>query len=154
MITRAIEKITNSMEATEEKRVPAEPIVKFLVKKCSEDEEFNSLVVPEQKTLEKCFNFVFEQVKNHLNRQSGWIDNGEVYRMAADYFYLDEAELERKKTEEEKKRQDERKQREVEFQQKTAEAKAKRDKEAQDIADKKAGSQQMSLFDLEGVGGT
>jgi len=137
MTEQAIEKITNDDRGREEKYVPAEPIVRFLVNKCSEDAEFCKLVMQEQKTLAKCFTFVYEQVKNHLNREGGWIEDCEVYLMAVDYFNLDDAEAERVKAEEEAFRQSERNKRANEAYVKRA------------IATKTAVSTQMSLFDFE-----
>jgi len=138
----AIEKIAASMETITEKRVPAEPIARYLTKKCGEDGEFAALVMQEHKTMEKCFAFVYEQSCNHLNKQSGWIDDNDVYMMAEDYFNLDDAEIERKKAEDEAKRQEERRKSEQEFQQKAAAAKAGKAKNSD------PGQQQLSLFDV------
>jgi hypothetical protein len=139
MEQEAIKKITESMQECKEKRVPAEPIARYLTGKCGGDGEFCALVMQEQKTLEKCFSFVYEQVKNHLNGNNGWISDNDVYMMALDYFYLDDAELERQKAEEEAKREQERVQREAERARRTAEFK--------NAPSKKTEDEQISLFD-------
>jgi len=117
MQRKAIKKITDNMQDCEEKRIPAEPIARYLKEKCKQDKEFCALVVQEHKTLEKCFDFVFEQAKNHLNNGGGWIEDNDVYMMAEDYFNLDDAEIERQKAEEEAKREEARRQREAEREQ-------------------------------------
>ena len=138
MLQEAIKKITDSMEDCTEKRVPAEPIARYLVGKCGEDEELAGLVMQEHKTLQKCFDFVYEQVKNHLNGASGWIEDNDVYMMALDYFSLDDAELERQKAEEEVKRAEERR--------KNEEERAKRMAEFKATPSKTTDSEQISLF--------
>jgi hypothetical protein len=118
MQRKAIKKITDSMQGCEEKRVPAAPIAKYLKEKCKQDKEFCTLVMQEHKTLEKCFDFVFEQAKNHLNNDGGgWIEDNDVYMMAVDYFNLDDAEIERQKAEEAAKLEEARRQREAEREQ-------------------------------------
>jgi len=146
MQQEAIEKIAVSMQDCKEKRVPVEPIARYLTQKCGEDEEFATLVTQEHKTLAKCFNFVFGQVKKHLNGADGWLDDNDVYLMAADYFSLDDEQLERQKVEEEAKRAQQRQQQEEERRQKAVEAKAQKDRAAQEEKDKKAGFNQLSLF--------
>ena len=111
---QAVNKINNQAQDCQEKRVPAEPIIIFLKKHCVGNDEFGALVIQEHKTLIKCFNFVFERAKNHLNGVNGWIEDNDIYMMAEDYFSFDDAELERQKAEEAKKREEERQQREFE----------------------------------------
>lgn len=147
MKQEAIKKITDSMQNCNEKNVPAEPIAEFLKGKCSEDEKFATLVMQEHKMLDKCFSFVYEQAKKHLNSSSGWIEDNEVYMMAVDYFSLDDAELEQKKAEEEKRREEERRKREEERKQKEADIKEQKTREAkQKAADKKIPEGQLSLI--------
>lgn len=143
----AVRKITEAMGESAEKRVPAEPIAGFLKKKCGEDEAFAALVTQEHKTLAKCFDFVYEQAQNHLNHASGWISDEDVYRMALDYFALDDAEMERLKDEEAKKREEERQKREAERAQKAAEDAERKKLEAKQKAQaKRVHEDQLSLF--------
>jgi len=147
MVQTAIEKITAMMADCQEKRVPAEPIMRFLLQKCEGDEEFSGMVTQEHKTLAKCFSFVHEQACNHLDKKNGWIEDDEVYMMAVDYFNLDDEEHERKKAQEAEQREEERKQQAAESAQKMAETKELKAKEAkQKSLAKKINEDQLSLF--------
>jgi len=152
MQQKAIEKITDSMATFTDTQVPAEPIAEYLKSRCSDDEEFATLVMQEHKTMAKCFDFVYEQAKKHLNGSNGWINDKEVYLMAADYFQLDDEELERKAAEEragrEEKEEEARKHREADARQKADAAKARKDADTkQKAAASKVIDGQMSLFD-------
>ena len=150
MIAAALEKINTAMADCQEKRVPAEPIVKYLLEKCGEDEELAGLVIQEHKTLGKCFEFVYEQVKNHLDSKDGWVEDNDVYLMALDYFNLDDAELERRKEQEQAQREQERRQREQEYQRKADELKEQKARETKQKAlAKKYSEDQLSLFGEE-----
>jgi len=61
MVADAINKIKSSMEDLQEKRVPAEPIVRYLTGRLEGDEKFAALIMQEHKTVEKCFDFVYAQ---------------------------------------------------------------------------------------------
>lgn len=85
------------------------PIVRYLKKKCLDDEAFAELVMDERKTLDKCFSYVTDEVKKALNSNTGWLDDNEVYAYAETYFLTDEAVFERiaaEKAAAEKKRQE------------------------------------------------
>lgn len=146
-MNQAIKKIEEAMQDCKETRVPAEPIAEYLKAKCREDEAFAALVIQEHKTLDKCFAFVYEQARKHLEGKNGWIKDNDVFAMAADYFALDDAELERQKSEEEKKKKEEKLKQENEQKQKESEAKklkvveVKRKKTAKNIDEN-----QLSLF--------
>ena len=99
MIADAIRKINDGMVGLGEKRVPAAPIAKFLLSRLENDEELAAFVNQDHKTLQKCFDFVHEQALKHLDKKNGWIDDDEVYQMAVDYYFADDAELERQKAE-------------------------------------------------------
>lgn len=157
MIADAIKKINDEMGDLEEKRVPAAPIVKYLIERLESDEKLSALVNQTHKTLKKCFDFVYEQVRKHAGEQTDkqsntvWIDDNDVYLMAVDYFLADDAELERikvaKEVEEDKKRQERMEENRI-----NAENIAKQaalDK-AQKALDKKQAPGQMSLLDLAG----
>ena len=138
MQAEAIKKIVDSMQDCKEQRIPAEPIMRYLTGKCGEGDEFCALVIQEHKTLEKCFNFVYEQARKHLNNASnGWIEDNDVYMMAEDYFSLDDAEIERQKAEEEAKLAEERAKRDEEYKQRIA--------DRANTLEKK--EDQLSLFD-------
>jgi len=154
MIDDAIKKINDEFEGlSSENRVPAAPIVKYLTERLQgeNDEELAANVMQEHKTMHKCFDFVYEQAKNHLGSKNGWIEDGEVYAMAVDYFTMDDAELERKKAEEAAKKAEENARRNEEDAAKAAEVKAKKDaetkaKKAEKKAEKNKTEGQISLF--------
>jgi len=150
----AILKINSSTEQSKETRVPAEPIAIYLAKRCEEDAEFAAQVAQEHKTMDKCFSFVYEQAKKHLNGTNGWIDDNEVYSMAVDYFRLDDEELERKKAEEEEKRKIEKEKRAAEAKEKQDAAVEQKAQETKQKAAKKSAASkvlegQQSLFEFE-----
>ncbi len=148
MTQAAVLKITDGMKDNDNNKVPAEPIAEFLKKKCGEDGEFAALVTQAHKTLAKCLNFVHEQAKKHLNNCSGWIGDDEVYAMAADYFIMDDAEIERKKAEDQAKREEEARIRREESQRKAEEAKTQKAREARQTAEAaKLDKDQLSLFE-------
>ena len=151
MIADAIEKIDDEMVNLDEKRVPALPIVNYLTEQLEGDEKLAELVNQEHKTLEKCFEFVYEQAKKHLNNSNGWIDDNEVYLMAIDYYLADDAELERQKAieaaENEEKRKVQAEENRIRSEERAAAAQAEK---AQKAVAKKQVEGQMSLLDLAG----
>ena len=149
MIADAIRKINEQMDGLSEKRVPATPIVKYLVERLESDEKLASLVNQEHKTLKKCFDFVYEQASKHAKGTSGmyWIDDNDVYLMAIDYFLADDAELERIKAEEAAEAEEKRKLRQEENRKSAQERAAQLEAEkAQKAVDKKQAQGQMSLL--------
>ena len=144
MKSEAIQKIEEGAEESKESRVPAKPIAAFLANKCGEDGGFAETVMQGHKTLEKCFDFVYGQVKKHLNGNSGWIDDGEVYLMAMDYFRLDDAELERKEAGEKARRKEEAANRGAE--EAGRKAREAKEKAAQKAAAKGVADGQLALF--------
>jgi hypothetical protein len=159
MIADAIKKIKDSMEGMDEKRVPAEPISKYLINRMESDEQLAAFFVQEHKTLQKCFDFVYEQVKKHLDSKPGWVEDNDVYLMAVDYIIADDAALEKQKAEDEAKEAEARKVREeqnrilmeerrVKSDSDKAEKDAKKKAEAAKKAlEKKQAPGQISLFD-------
>ena len=89
----AAEKLKNEFKESKDKRVPGEHILKHLLTKCKEDEEFSRRINLEEKTLKGCFDYVFNEVKKKLNGSSGWVEDNEVYRMAETYWLLNMTEL-------------------------------------------------------------
>ena len=143
----AIKKINESMDGLKENRVPAVPIAKYLTGRLEDDENLAAQVIQDHKTLQKCFDFVYEQVRKHLDSKNGWIDDDEVYQMAVDYFQADDAELERKKAEQTAIKEAERKRQSEENRRLSEERKAKAESEkAQKALDKKQSTGQISLF--------
>ena len=84
----AIEKLKQELAANENNQVPAKPIVDYLIEASKLSDELAIAIKQEDKTLEKCFDYVLEKVKEKLNSRSGYVDDQEVYDMACSY-YLD-----------------------------------------------------------------
>lgn len=84
----AIEKLKQELAANENNQVPAGPIVNYLIEAVKLSDELAIAIKQEDKTLEKCFDYVLEKVKEKLNGRSGYVDVQEVYDMACSY-YLD-----------------------------------------------------------------
>jgi hypothetical protein len=124
----AIEKLEKQANTSGGHNVPAIPIYNHLKIVCQSDTAFAELVLQEHKTLEKCFGYVYEQVRKSVAKQSGtqavWMSDEATYQLAEDYFRLDDAEIERRKEEERKKKEEERKAREAEAAKAREEAKA------------------------------
>ena len=128
-ITQATAKLEREANSSGGQNVPAIPIYNHLKKLCESRIGFADMVLQEHKTLIKCFTYVYEQVKNTLAKgsQNAWVADDVVYKLAEDYYCLDDAEIERQKAEEKKKREAE-----------AAAAKTEREKQA---AAKKADEQ-------------
>lgn len=65
-------------------RVPSEPIKKWLINKCKENNDFCILV--NKTNTDKLFSYIYEEVKKKLNSKNGWIDDSVVYNIAESYF--------------------------------------------------------------------
>lgn len=96
----SVEKLKRQLGVTKINSVPAEPIVKYLLEKCNSDDLFSSRVLLRDKDLKECFNYVFSEVKKKLKSISGWIADEEVYKLAEDYYILDDIKIEDKAPEE------------------------------------------------------
>ncbi|WP_418921024.1 Cas9 inhibitor AcrIIA9 family protein [Anaerotignum faecicola] len=88
-------KLEAELEMAKSNLLPVFPIVRYLKKKCLNDEAFAELVMDERKTLDKCFSYVTDEVKKALNSNTGWLDDNEVYAYAETYFLTDKAVFER-----------------------------------------------------------
>lgn len=107
---QAVLKIENEIEKAKTNLLPVFPIVRYLKNKCISDSNFADLVNNDKKTLEKCFEYVIDEVKKALNSQNGWLDDNEVYAYAETYYYTSEElfeKLEADKKAKEMKRQEE-----------------------------------------------
>jgi len=135
------EKLQRELAGTNDSRIPLKPIVAHLIGLCREDEAFGQKVLQGHKTLQKCCDYVYEQVRQKLNGRSGYLEDDVVYKMAGDYYRLDDAEIERKKAEEAQKVAEARAKAE-------AERKAKKEAEKKQAKKEKANDdeEQISLF--------
>ncbi|MBO3333459.1 Cas9 inhibitor AcrIIA9 family protein [Clostridium perfringens] len=118
-------------------RVPSDPIKKWLVSKCRENNDFCSLV--NKTNTDNLFGYVYEEVRKKLNGKNGWVDDDVVYKMAESYF--GKASISKKEKKEEIKKESN----VIDFKAKkenTSKVKTKKNK-ADRIIDN-----QISIFDL------
>lgn len=165
-IIKAIAKLKG--ESVCDTRVPAQPILAYLIKQCEDgNEELATFIMQDIKMLEKCYKHVFDQVKAHVEEEiekakeehkgqyTAWVDDSEVYQFAVDYYEWSavaeaeaEAEAYRKRIEAEEKATKEKEERE----EKAKKAKAKADakgKKAKENAEKENGSSLESFMDKD-----
>ena len=88
-------------------------IVRFLVKKATDEPEFANQIMLEHKNFERCFNFITNKVRETFAKQPNGcvqVDDDKVYSWAVEYYWLDDFEQvmeeRRKKEEAERKRKE------------------------------------------------
>lgn len=100
----------------------ADPIIEYLLKRCSEDEGMAADVVQEHKTWERCFDHIYAKARKQATGSCAVVRDDVVYEWAEDYYHLDDkAEAEKKAKEDA-----ERKKRQAETAKRTPKAKAKK----------------------------
>ena len=112
----APERLQREVKDAKNRHVPMVPIANRLTAFCETDAGLCVQILLPHKSLDKCFSYVEEQVRKKIDVGRGWIDDDEVYKMAVDYYSLDDAEAERIKEEERIKREEEAKKRAAERQ--------------------------------------
>lgn len=112
----AKDKLEKELKGAKDKSF-ADPIIRYLLKRCAEDEGLARDVIQKHKTWEKCFDYIYAQARKQSKGNRAAVRDDVVYEWAEDYYHKDD------KAEEEKAAK------------KAAEAKAKREKAA---AEKKA----------------
>lgn len=101
----SLEKLERELEECKTNSIPAAPIAKHLVSRCKQDELFSRRVLLTGKSLKDCFDYVYQEVKKRLDSVSGWVADEEVYKIAEDYFILDNIEIKSKAPETPKKKE-------------------------------------------------
>lgn len=157
---RAKEKLEKELNDAKDKNF-ADPVIKYLLKRCEEDDGLSSDVLQPHKTWAKCFAYIYEQARKQRDGNCAAVRDDVVYEWSEDYFHLDDKAIEEKKKKEEEKRkkqqkQDAEKRKQQISKQKPAKEKApektpdaKPVKEVKKQAPKKNETEgQMSLFDL------
>lgn len=145
----AIEKLKRESKEVKNKRVPAEPIVKYLINKCEADPKFSERIKIENKNLKRCFDYVFDEVKKKLEGVNGWVADDEVYQMAETYWRLNITELkdiEIKKTSTKNKKEEPKIIKNENKEKKLSKNKLNEKEEVKAILD----NQQVSIFDMMG----
>ena len=102
---RAKEKLEEELKKAKDKSF-AEPIIEYLIKRCSEDIGLAEDVCQAHKTWEKCFNFIYEAARKVAkgNRQCA-VRNDVVFEWAEDYYHKDDKAEEEKKAKEKRERE-------------------------------------------------
>lgn len=112
---RAKEKLEEELKKAKDKSF-AEPIIEYLLKRCAEDVGLAEDVCQAHKTLNKCFNFIYESARKVAkgNHQCAVRDDV-VCEWAEDYYHKDDKAEEEKKAKEkcerEKKQKEDQKKR-------------------------------------------
>lgn len=115
---QAKKKLEDEMKKAKEKSF-AEPIIGYLLKRCEDNKSLAEDVMQEQKTWDKCFNYIYSKAREQSKGNCAAIRDEVVYEWAEDYYQKDdkaEEEIKVKENEERKKQ---------------AAEKAKKDKEEQ-----------------------
>lgn len=145
----AEEKLTREAKKGGGSGVPTTPIFLHLMGKIKTSEELKQFILLPNKTLSKCYQYVYEQARSQLNGASGWLDDNVVYQMAEEYYRLDEAEIEKKKQEKRRTKDDKQK---IETEKKSSEI-PKKEKVPKTVKQEETGESkgeftaQMTLFD-------
>ncbi len=89
----------------------ADPIIEYLLKRCSEDNGLAQDVMQEHKTWKKCMNYIFDRARKQAKGNRAAVRDDVVYEWAEDYYHKDDKAEEEKKAKEaaeRKKKEDER----------------------------------------------
>lgn len=106
---RAKEKLEKELNDAKDKNF-ADPVIKYLLKRCEEDDGLSSDVLQPHKTWAKCFAYIYEQARKQRDGNCAAVRDDVVYEWAEDYFHLDDKAIEEKKKKEEEKRKKQQKQ--------------------------------------------
>lgn len=106
---RAKEKLEAELKTAKEKDF-ADPIIKYLLERCSEDEGLAADVIQKHKTWTKCLAYLFEKAKKIATGSCAAVRSDKVFEWAEDYYHKDdkaEEEKKAKKAAEQKKKKSE-----------------------------------------------
>lgn len=68
----------------------ADPVITYLLKRCEEDQGLAEDVMQEEKTWNKCFNYIVEQARKQSNGRNTAVEDQVVYEWAEDYYHKKE----------------------------------------------------------------
>ena len=97
---RAKEKLEKELNDAKDKNF-ADPVIKYLLKRCEEDDGLSSDVLQPHKTWAKCFAYIYEQARKQRDGNCAAVRDDVVYEWAEDYFHLDDKAIDEKKKKEE-----------------------------------------------------
>lgn len=66
----------------------ADPVIKYLIGRCREDEGFAEDVLREGKTFDKCFNYIISQARKEARDRVAAVQDETVYEWAEDYYRM------------------------------------------------------------------
>lgn len=96
---RAKEKLETELKAAKEKDF-AEPIINYLLKRCSEDNGLAEDVAQKHKTWEKCYSYIYSKARGQAKGNCAAVRGDVVYEWAEDYYHQDDKAEEEKKAKE------------------------------------------------------
>lgn len=100
------QKAKEKLEAEKKKATQknfADPVITYLLKRCEEDQGLAEDVMQEEKTWNKCFNYIVEQARKQSNGRNTAVEDQVVYEWAEDYYHKKEEKPEPVKKEKGKK---------------------------------------------------
>ena len=93
---KACEKLRGELKKANDKQF-ADPVIGYLLKRCSEDNGLAQDVTQEHKTWEKCLQYIFEQARKQAKGNHAAVRDDVAYEWAEDYYHKDDKAEEEKK---------------------------------------------------------
>lgn len=150
----AKEKLEKEMKDDKDKSF-AEPVIRYLLKRCEEDAGLAQDVTQEHKTWSKCRNYIYEQARKQTKGNCCAIHEDVVYEWAEDYYHRDDkAEKEhraKKEAERKAKQKREAEERKVKTMEKGESASKKKEDISKESKLKKSGKDiegQLDMFSM------
>lgn len=87
------QKAKEKLEAEKKKATQknfADPVITYLLKRCEEDQGLAEDVMQEEKTWNKCFNYIVEQARKQSNGRNTAVEDQVVYEWVEDYYHKKE----------------------------------------------------------------
>lgn len=87
------QKAKEKLEAEKKKATQknfADPVITYLLKRCEEDQGLAEDVMQEEKTWNKCFNYIVGQARKQSNGRNTAVEDQVVYEWAEDYYHKKE----------------------------------------------------------------
>lgn len=109
---KSCEKLRGELEKADDKQF-ADPVIRYLIKRCGEDAGLAQDVMQEHKSWKKCYGYIFEQAQKQAKKErSIAVRSDVVFEWAEDYYHKDNQAEEEKKAREaagRRKKEEERK---------------------------------------------
>lgn len=101
-IKSALDILEKGLKEKYSPKFPANSIIEYLISKAEKDEGFSKRINLENKTVKECIKYVEQEVKKLLiekygeeGRYGGHLDDDVVYKIAENYFILDDIIIEK-----------------------------------------------------------